>query len=120
MKNIMKKLRSNRGESLVEVLCAILIFTLSSVLMYSMVMAANDINATAKKADDEHQAQMEIAEKAEGAGVPGTVAMTVKDTAGNSITTIVNVKIYGTGVTSSGVSDGLYSYFKAEEAGGGT
>lgn len=109
MKQIMKKLRSRRGESLVEVLCAILIFTMSSVAMYSMVMAANNINASAKKADSAYQEQMLIVEKGETAGVQGTVTMTVSranPSGGNDILAQVDipVDVYQT--------EKLYSYFR--------
>ncbi len=111
MKRIVNKLRAKRGESLVEVLCAILIFTLSSVAMYSMVMAASSINATAKEAEQTNLEQMLVAEKAEGDGANGTVTMTVI-TPGGAVSTTVNVEIYG--------ADGeLYSYFKAGTGGTG-
>ena len=111
MKKLMKKLHSKRGESLVEVLCAILIFTLSSVGMYTMVMSAAEINTTVKKAEEQNLQQMVVAEKAEGAGIPGTITMTLIDNGGNvKSTTTVDVEIYG--------ADGeLSSYFKAETGG---
>ena len=107
MKKIMKKLRSRRGESLVEVLCAILIFTLSSVGMYSMVMAANNINATAKEADRAFQQQMEIVEKADTAGVDGEVVMTITKSGTNTVVAqmTVDVDLYQT--------EDLYSYYRA-------
>lgn len=106
MKQIMKKLRSKRGESLVEVLCAVLIFTLSSVAMYSMVMAANNINANAKEADRAHQESMVIVEKAEGApSAQGTITMTVAGTSDTTAKVRIDVDIYESGE--------LYSYFKA-------
>ena len=120
MKKILKKLKSRRGESLVEVLCAILIFTLSSVGMYTMVMTANDINTTAKEMDELHKTQMIVAEKAEGEGVQGTITMTVKIAPTNSVTTIVDVRIFGAGVDENGVNGALYSYFKAGTAGVGS
>ena len=111
MKPVWKKLRSKAGESLVEVLCAILIFTLASVGMYSMVMAANNINATAKEADDKFQENMLVVEKAEGAGQQGTITMTPYKTGSvpgaegpDSIT--VNVEVYRNG--------DVFSYFKAD------
>lgn len=114
MKNLMKKLRSRRGETLVEALCSVLIFTLASVGMYSMVMAANNINATAKEADRRHQEQMEIVEKAEGTSVDGFVTMTISkssDITNTALATItVPVDIYE--------AEDLYSYFRAEAGGG--
>ena len=51
MNKIFKKLRSRKGESLIESLAAILVMTLASVVMYSMVTAAADINTKAKNND---------------------------------------------------------------------
>ena len=107
MKKLMKKLRSRRGESLVEVLCAILIFTLSSVGMYSMVMAANNINATAKEADQAFQEQMAIVERADTTGSDGKVVMTVTKSGSNTVVAqmTVDVDLYQT--------EDLYSYYRA-------
>ena len=55
MKQILNKLRSRAGESLVESLAAILIFTMASIVMYSMVTTASDINLKAKEMDEKIQ-----------------------------------------------------------------
>ncbi|MDD5901996.1 MAG: hypothetical protein PUC58_01295 [Oscillospiraceae bacterium] len=65
MKNIIRKLKSKAGESLVESMAAILIFTLSSIALLSMISASADINRTAKVADEQFQQQMTVVEKAE-------------------------------------------------------
>lgn len=114
MKKVLKKLSGKAGESLIEVLCAILIFTLASVGMYSMVMAANDINATAKEADRSLQEQMIIVEQADQGGVPGTITITPSKIVGNAgsntaDTITVDVEVYQ--------AEELFSYFKAEEGG---
>lgn len=111
MKKLMKKLRCKAGESLVEVLCAILIFTLASVGMYSMVMAANNINATAKEADRSFQEQMLVVELAEGTPESGTITIVpskiVGSSGGNTADHItVDVDVYR--------AEELFSYFKAE------
>lgn len=111
MKQVFRKLKQKSGETLVEVLCAILIFTLSSVGMYSMVMTANNINAEAKKKDQEIQQQMIACEKGDGYGTPGTVSMTITDGRGNATTVSVAVEIYGN------IDGELYSYFKAGTGG---
>lgn len=61
----MKKLKSKKGESLIESLVAILIFTMSSILLYSMLSTASQLNLKAKEADEAHQEQMVHAEQAE-------------------------------------------------------
>lgn len=65
MKKIIRKLKSKAGESLVESMAAILIFTLSSIALLSMISASADINRTAKVADRQFQKQMTVVEKAE-------------------------------------------------------
>ena len=52
MKQMLNKLKSKAGESLVESLAAILIFTMASIVMYTMVTTASDINLKAKEMDE--------------------------------------------------------------------
>lgn len=68
MELIIRKLKSKAGESLVESMAAILIFTLSSIALLSMISASADVNCTAKVADRQFQEQMVYVEKAEVAG----------------------------------------------------
>ena len=49
MKHVMKRLKSKAGETLVESMAAILIFTFASIIMLSMVSYAADINTAAKE-----------------------------------------------------------------------
>lgn len=110
MKNMIRKLKSKAGESLVESLAAILIFTMASIIMYSMVMAAGDINTKAKEADEINQQQMLVAEKGEGTSTSGNVTFTLVKpgtTPAETLTSVqVKVDIYGT-------TDGLYAYYRA-------
>ena len=111
MKRLLNKLRSKAGESLVEVLCAILIFTMASVGMYSMVMAANNINATAKEADKKFQENMLIVEKGDATNEAnhkeGTITVSYK--VGEEYHKFeIPVDVYKSG--------DLFSYFKAEPA----
>ena len=62
MKRLIARLRKRSGETLVESMAAILVFTLSSLLLFSMVNAANRINLTTKQADLERQSQLSAAE----------------------------------------------------------
>lgn len=68
MERLIRKLKSKAGESLVESMAAILIFTLSSIALLSMISASADINRTAKVADRQYQEQMVYVEKAEVTG----------------------------------------------------
>lgn len=111
MKQILKKLRSKAGESLVEVLCAVLIFALSSVGMYSMVMASNNINAAAKEADRALQESLLVVERAENTDPmnppqSGTIKISFNAQDNQVKYFEVSVDVYQHG--------DLYSYFRAE------
>ena len=110
MKMIFKKLRSRAGESLVESLAAILVVTMASIVMYSMVTAAADINLAAKRTDQTIQEQMAVAERAETPDSTGTINMYIKEGGVNKNVTSMPVNIYG-------VDGGLFSYFVQEVPG---
>lgn len=101
MKQIIRKFRSRAGESLVESLVAILIFTLASIVMYTMVTTAADINMTAKEADRDIQAQLVVAEQAETVTSTGKITISL----GSTSVMEVDVNIYGDAEST------LYSYF---------
>lgn len=61
----MKKLMNNKGETLIESMVAILIFTLSSIMLYTMLTTSVDLNKKAKEADAVYADQMIYAEQAE-------------------------------------------------------
>lgn len=107
VKSLFCKLKSRKGESLVESLAAILIFTMSSIAMYSMVTSAADINMTVKEVEKVREQEMLVAERGEGTPVEGSITMTMGS---NSIAT-VPVYVYG--------EEGeLFSYFADAPAGG--
>ena len=64
IKKLIKRLRSISGESLVESMASVLIFTLASIALLSMITAAARINGEAREADELHQQQMLVAEEA--------------------------------------------------------
>lgn len=100
-----KKLKSKAGESLVESLCAILIFTMASIVLFSMVSAAADINATAKEKDAENQAHLVAVEKGEVKNGGGTVTFTLGEGTGAVEIAEVEVDVYG------GQNGSLFAYF---------
>lgn len=106
MTAIFKKLKSKAGESLVESLCAILIFTMASVVMFSMVSSAADINGKAKEQDEKNQAYMVAVEKGENRSGRGTVTFTF----GSNVDLDVDVDVYGD-------KDTLFAYFMAPQGG---
>lgn len=63
MKTLMNKLRSHAGETLVEAMAAILVFTLASIMLFTMVNAASTINKQALKSDAEVSAELYFAEE---------------------------------------------------------
>ena len=111
MKDMFRKLKSKVGESLIETLCAIMIFTMASVVLYSMVTSAADINAKVKVKDMENQAHLVAVEKGENDARNGTAevifTMQVAGTGGTREKQIakMDVDIYG------GEDDSLFTYF---------
>lgn len=107
MKKMLKKLRAKAGETLIETLAAILIFTLSSIMLLSMISSASKLNETAKAADERNQTQMEYAEKQGDAVSPsqGSVIFRLED---GSLLASVAVNIY----RMPGDSTAFYSYSK--------
>lgn len=100
MSSILRKLKSKKGESLVESLCAILIFTMASIVLFSMVSAAGDINGKAKEQDLKNQQQMVAVEKGTNKTGSGSVTVTMN---GTTVAT-VSVDVYG-GVDEAGAYD---------------
>lgn len=111
MKSILNKLRSQCGESLVESLCAILIFTFASIVMYSMVTSAANINGEVKAMDEAHQEQMKFVEKAEVSHFyeTGTATFTITGMDGTTDEVIIPIDVYG------GENDTLFAYYTQTE-----
>ncbi len=103
IRRIAQKLRSRRGETLIESMAAILIFTMASIVLYSMVTTAGDINSTAKEMDREIQEQMVGIEKGDPTVVEGGAQVNISMN-GTSLAT-VDVVVYG------GKNGGLFAYF---------
>ena len=103
MKNILRKLKSKAGESLIESMAAILIFTMASIVMYSMVTTAADINRTAKEMDETNQQHMIAVEKGLPDAKNGTAIITFS--LGSTEIAQTQVDIYG------GQDDSLFTYF---------
>ena len=96
MKKLLKKLRSKCGETLVEAIASILIFTFSSIILLSMITAAADINQSAKEADAAMRQELLIAEQQDASNPSGTGTLSVK-VDGQSQATNINVKFYSEG-----------------------
>ena len=81
MKNVLSKLtrrvRSRRGESLIETLAAILILTMASIVLYSMITTSADINMKADAMAKTNQTNLVAVEQANGAHTQGTVTFKI-------------------------------------------
>ena len=100
---MMRKLRENRGETLVETFAAIVVATLSVALLFGGIVASGEIERNAKRVDEDHY---EAFNAAEGQGEPLTETATVTITNSSNISTQppIIVDLYG--------GSGVYSYKK--------
>lgn len=103
----MKKLKNDRGETLVEVLAAILIATLSVTLLFSSVMVSSRMDANAKAMDSGYYANFSNAELQTGDPLNEDVTVKVKRVAPTDLDSVLasaapTIEIYG--------SSGVYSY----------
>ena len=103
MNKFVKRLRSKAGESLIESMAAILIFTLASIMMYTMITAANDINKRVKDAEEKYSQQMIAAEMAEDTSIKSIVTFIINGSPADD----VDVEIYGD-------TSGIYAYYPKE------
>ena len=103
MKKIRSKLRARSGESLAEVLVALLIIALSSMLLAAMVQTAGGINISVRERDAAFYEELSDAEAHTGETAQGKVKISGQGLGpGGSIS--VTVSTYG--------GDGLTSYQK--------
>ena len=103
MKNFLRKLKSKAGESLIESLAAILIFTMASIVMYTMVTTAGDLNRTVKEMDYAYQQHTIAVEKGLPDAKNGSAVITFS--LGSTEIAQTQVDIYG------GENDSLFTYF---------
>lgn len=103
MNNLFRKLKNKAGESLIESLAAILIFTMASLVMYTMVTTAADLNRTAKEMDETNQQHMIAVEKGLPEAQNGSAIITFS--LGSTEIAQTQVDVYG------GQDGSLYTYF---------
>lgn len=116
---MMKKLLKNsRGETLVETLFAILIFTLASIALYSMITSAAAIDGQVRERDlkiQEQLAKIEAAQNADGTGAAeGSVAIYAVGSVGSQPLDTMAVRVFG-GKEDPNGSIGLYAYYPAAQ-----
>lgn len=97
----MRKLRENRGETLVETFAAIVVATLSVALLFGGIVASGRIEADAKRVDEAHYDAFSEAEEQAAAGTEATVTI---ENLGNGASDTLNVELHG--------GAGIYSYKK--------
>lgn len=104
MKQLQAKLKSRRGETLVEVLASILVATLSVGLLLGAVAVSAHLNHQAEGADEIFYEALTAAESRAGSGTGGTVTITE-----GGRTAEIPVQIYG--------DEDLYAYAIAPAGG---
>lgn len=100
------KLRESRGETLVELLAAILIAALSAAMLFTCCMASVEMDKNGQKSDEAFYDALSAAEEQKNplpqpAGGPVTVTVTVTE---NGKTDSIPVSLYG--------GEDMYSYKK--------
>lgn len=93
----MRKLKNDRGETLVEVLASVLIAALSVTLLFSCIMASARMNENAKAQDSVYYADFTNADAQSGTPTEGIVTV---EGSGTEMTP--GIDIYGSG--------GVFSY----------
>lgn len=118
MKKLFSKLKSDLGETLIEAMASLLIFTLASIGLFSMISSASRINEQADIASTKHYEQMKVAEGAEGE--PGTkrdvvIELTPIEGSGLSAKTVITFEDVDVYQSEEGA---LYAYYKNNDEGG--
>lgn len=93
MKKWRKKLKSSRGETLVELLASILIASLSVILLTAGVAVSVNINKSADETDEKFYQELSLAEKQENGTHIGDMPVALQFS-GNEGKKINPVKVY--------------------------
>lgn len=89
MKKVFSKLKSRLGETFTEILVALLIVALASMLLVSMYSASGSIDMATREQDKEFYEAISQVEKMEGTGDPGTITVS-----GGGTNIEINVNVY--------------------------
>lgn len=101
-----RKLRSSRGETLIEVLCATLVAVLSVALLFAGITASAGIDQRARQTDRDHYAALTQAEEQT---TPAAQAELTVENPALGKKQKVEIDLYG--------GEGMYSYTRRPEAG---
>lgn len=96
----MKKLRNNRGETLVEVMASIVIAALSVALLFSCAMASSNMDRNARDVDGKYYQALSAAEGRDGTAL-SSGKVEIKNT-DSDVQSDITISIHG--------GEGLYSY----------
>lgn len=105
VRQMRKKWKDCRGETLVEVLASILIASLSVALLFGGIMASSAIGRSAQSLDETYYEALSNAEERTGDTEPQEVTVS----RGGVSTTITGVQRYG--------GEGIYAYAKGGGSG---
>ena len=97
----MKKLKNDKGETLIEVLASVLIAALSVTLLFSSVMVSSRMDTNAKALDSGYYADFSNAEVQTGTPIDSTITVKIERD-GTSYAAAPTIDIYG--------NNGVYSY----------
>jgi competence protein ComGC len=118
VKALKARLTSNKGETLVESLLSILLVTLASILFFSMLTAAANINETAKLIDEKVQHKELVT--AMGPSAAGAVitdgTVTISGTVDGQNETLCSVQVQ---IVRAQAGDALYAYYLPQASTGG-
>lgn len=97
MRKFIRKLKSRKGESFVEILIAILIVALGSLLIATMYNTSMDLNITASQQDDDYYKAVSEMEKMYDSTTEPTKGKVViqEDTASGDKSYEGSIEIYG-------------------------
>lgn len=98
MKTILRKLKSRRGDSFIEILVAILVAAFGCLLIATMYTSAMNMNIEASKADDSYYGALSDMEKMFGkdASASGSGKVTITDMTNSEHTSsTVTVQFFG-------------------------
>lgn len=116
LNKIISRLRDSRGETLVESMAAILVFTLASIAFLTMVSTSSNINQTVRDSDLQIQSQQQIAEAgdvSEAEEYDLSIKLNLTDEAGSPVS---GDELYGDTVfvvSDPADPESLYAYYAA-------
>lgn len=102
MRKLLKKLRSRRGETFIEILCAVLIAAFGTTIIVTMLTTAMQLNKVAKQNDSDYYSSVtEMEQMTEKKGAVEVEIADADDPEGEGGKVTVTTDRYGDGEYSS-------------------